>query len=165
MPAPRALRCSGIRVVIHHYPTGAAENGRGIDRHGPKLVVSEFRMAARTSKELLAGRALIRHHIHGRMPMLAAPLPVNRTVNPHGPRLRKCRGFHPWRHRKAMQNPAHHGGSTQRSTHRGEPAPPCADRTVGNTGEHPVQQQLPGAARFHPPSAGRCWDENEALPR
>ena len=84
MPAVGTGRRGGISVVVHFGAAGAAEDRGGVDKHGPKLMVSELGVAQRASKILPAAGALIGHHVQRGMPMLAPALRINRAVNLHG---------------------------------------------------------------------------------
>lgn len=84
MPAVGTRRRGGIGVIVHFGVASAAEDRGGVDKHGPKLMLSKLGMAQRAGKILPAGGALIGHHIQRRMPMLAPALRINRAVNLHG---------------------------------------------------------------------------------
>ena len=84
MPAVGTGRRSRIGVIVHLGAAGAAEDRGGVDKHGPKLMLSKLGVAQRAGKILPAGGALIGHHIQRRMPMLAPALRINRAVNLHG---------------------------------------------------------------------------------
>ena len=74
MPAVGTRRRGGIGVIIHFGAASAAEDRGGVDKHGPKLMLSKLGVAQRAGKILPAGGALIGHHIQRRMPMLAPAL-------------------------------------------------------------------------------------------
>ena len=63
MPAVGTRRRGGIGMIVHFGAASAAEYRGGVDKHGPKLMLSELGVTQRAGKIPATGGALIGHHI------------------------------------------------------------------------------------------------------